>query len=460
MNRLLKLISFIVLLFLSSCGNTKLVAIEVNPINIPSINYLGEFKIEDIPLVLNYSNGKTKEINCNVSMLEQSDINKLGISGEQSITIHYENFSCEIMIPLFDKSVVHKVTYTDYYDYTIEVKYFSEGSLITKPELPERPGYILQEDWYVDSDEIWFDTRHLELWDFSKPIVEDVVLVGGYEKEKYNLVIKDETGNIYLDKEIGYDCDIQKRYLVSKIPCKSGYLFLGFDKEIPLTMPMHDVELTALWQKVEYSPLADFKYEVSNNEIHLGLYKGTDEIVNVPESYDGKIVSRISYAFINNNVITSLSLPQTFRLTIGADLIYNCPNLKNIQVDYRNLNYDSLDNCNMIISTYSNKIVRGTSYSTIPDSVTSIGEYAFSYCSGIKEFIVPSNITTIGTGAFNDCNNLVKFVIPKTVVHLGQCILSMNDVNKIYCEASERPNTWDEKWNMCLCPVCWSYKTK
>lgn len=114
----------------------------------------------------------------------------------------------------------------------------------------------------------------------------------------------------------------------------------------------------------------------------------------------------------------------------------------------------------MIISTYSNKIVRGTSYSTIPDSVTSIGEYAFSYCSGIKEFIVPSNITTIGTGAFNDCNNLVKFVIPKTVVHLGQCILSMNDVNKNYCEASERPNTWDEKWNMCLCPVCWSYKTK
>ena len=61
----------------------------------------------------------------------------------------------------------------------------------------------------------------------------------------------------------------------------------------------------------------------------------------------------------------------------------NCTGLKSIKVSEGNKMYDSLENCNAIIGTASNKLIIGCTTTVIPDSVTEIGEFVFDDCTGL-----------------------------------------------------------------------------
>ena len=64
-------------------------------------------------------------------------------------------------------------------------------------------------------------------------------------------------------------------------------------------------------------------------------------------------------------------------IVIGPDVFYDCSSLKKIVVDENNDVYDSRDNCNAIIETESNELIRGCQNTVIPNTVTSIGDFAF-----------------------------------------------------------------------------------
>ena len=83
--------------------------------------------------------------------------------------------------------------------------------------------------------------------------------------------------------------------------------------------------------------------------------------------------------------------------------IYGGPN---ITVDAANTTYDSRNNCNAIIQTSTNTLIRGCSTTVIPNSVTSIGDAAFSNSRSLSSITIPSSVTSISYGAFSECSSL------------------------------------------------------
>ncbi len=79
-----------------------------------------------------------------------------------------------------------------------------------------------------------------------------------------------------------------------------------------------------------------------------------------------------------------------------------CEHITSIVVDPANTTYDSRDNCNALIKTSTNEIIRGCNTTTLPSTVTSIGDNAFSHCS-VNFSTIPENIMFIRRGAFLNC---------------------------------------------------------
>ena len=79
-----------------------------------------------------------------------------------------------------------------------------------------------------------------------------------------------------------------------------------------------------------------------------------------------------------------------------------CEHITSIVIDPANTYYDSRNNCNAIIKTSTNEIIRGCNTTTFPSTVTSIGDNAFSNCS-VNFSAIPESITLIRRGAFMNC---------------------------------------------------------
>lgn len=103
-----------------------------------------------------------------------------------------------------------------------------------------------------------------------------------------------------------------------------------------------------------------------------------------------------------------------------GDLAFNyCGSLTSLYVEEGNTVYDSRNNCNAIIHTESNKLIRGCQNTTIPDSVTSIETYAFAGCTGSFLINIPNSVTSIGEYAFFECTGLRVVGIPSSVTTIG-----------------------------------------
>jgi hypothetical protein len=90
-----------------------------------------------------------------------------------------------------------------------------------------------------------------------------------------------------------------------------------------------------------------------------------------------------------------------------------------LTVEEGNKHYDSRENCNAIIETYSNTLVGGCKNTIIPNSVTNIGAGAFSG-SGLTAITIPNSVTCIGEGAFGGCGSLTSISIPHSVTSIDR----------------------------------------
>ena len=66
---------------------------------------------------------------------------------------------------------------------------------------------------------------------------------------------------------------------------------------------------------------------------------------------------------------------------IGSYAFCGCGNINSIVVDEANTYFDSREECNALIETSSNSILRGCINTVIPKSVTCIGVCAFDHCN-------------------------------------------------------------------------------
>ena len=121
-------------------------------------------------------------------------------------------------------------------------------------------------------------------------------------------------------------------------------------------------------------------------------------------------------AFSGCDSLTEIHIPDSV-MKIERQAFHSCCNLKRIVVSEGNKVYDSRDNCNAIIETSTNKIIRGCENTIIPSSVTAIEEYAFTSAIGLKEINLDS-ITDIGRDAFEGCTGLTSIKIPKSVTKI------------------------------------------
>lgn len=104
---------------------------------------------------------------------------------------------------------------------------------------------------------------------------------------------------------------------------------------------------------------------------------------------------------------------------IGYTPFYGCDGIEGFVVDPNNGDYDSRDNCNAIIRTYSNTLEIGCKNSTIPNTVVSIEEDAFNHVRGLTSITIPSSVTTIGGWSFW-FTGLTSINIPSTVQSIGE----------------------------------------
>ena len=169
-------------------------------------------------------------------------------------------------------------------------------------------------------------------------------------------------------------------------------------------------------------------------------------------------------AFSNCVELTDIRLSASIT-HIGEDTFSHCNNLLSISVDEDNTVYDSRENCNAIIETATNSLLKGcintkipntvTSISTnafqysnlttlvIPDSVVEIGEFAFQGCHTLAAVSIPESITALSDYLFRDCTSLVKVIIPESVTEISPCTFAeCNDSFVIHCISNSAAHTF------------------
>ena len=116
--------------------------------------------------------------------------------------------------------------------------------------------------------------------------------------------------------------------------------------------------------------------------------------------------------------IPSIHIPSSVTY-IGDNFVQSgISDVQSITVSPQNPVYDSRDNCNAVIHTATNTLVKGCPKTVIPASVKAIGNGAFMTQS-LSSINLPQGLESIGDDAFMACINLTSVVIPEGVRYLG-----------------------------------------
>lgn len=135
----------------------------------------------------------------------------------------------------------------------------------------------------------------------------------------------------------------------------------------------------------------------------------------------------IEYNAFSNSGLTSIFIPKGVT-NISSSAFNNCEKLSTISVSDENTTYDSRNNCNAIIQTATNQILRGTSNTIIPNTATSIGDNAFNDINSLTSIVIPESVTSIGLYAFRFCNSLAEVVCKAKVAPQLKSEAFSNDI--------------------------------
>ncbi len=163
----------------------------------------------------------------------------------------------------------------------------------------------------------------------------------------------------------------------------------------------------------------------------------------------------LKYAFYDCQSIVSIAFPETVTV-LGESVFYYCYKLESVSLTgVKSIEKKTFYYCERLTDvTLSNELEAigseafcrsGLLAINLPDSVKSIGNSAFEYCLSMRTVKLGKGVEFIGDFAFSR-SGVISIVLPESLVQTGKYLFSSSDVENIYIEAEEIPETWDANW--------------
>ena len=150
--------------------------------------------------------------------------------------------------------------------------------------------------------------------------------------------------------------------------------------------------------------------------IGKSAFYGCESLTSI--SFPSQLTTIGSSAFSNCTALTAITIPSSVS-SVGDFAFSGCADLNSLVVEAGNNSYDSRENCNALIETQTNTLIRGTKNTIIPNSITSIAGSAFDNVKGLTDITIPQSVVSIGSHAFRGCRDLINITIPQSVVSIG-----------------------------------------
>ncbi|MBQ8859938.1 MAG: leucine-rich repeat protein [Ruminococcus sp.] len=133
----------------------------------------------------------------------------------------------------------------------------------------------------------------------------------------------------------------------------------------------------------------------------------------IPETVEGKTVTKVASKAFNKANIKSVILPKTV-IAIGESAFSDCSLLESATIlgNVTTIEDNTFDYCSNLKEVY------------LPDSITHIGMSAFYHCN-IKSIDLPKNLETIDERAFGYCD-IRQLTIPSLVSSIGNYAFHVN----------------------------------
>lgn len=296
-------------------------------------------------------------------------------------------------------------TYTVSYNYAIEGieqffdNYVSYSDIRSTEWITNMPApkinFDLFEGWYIEGT-----NKMIENYDF---IGGDVTLVARYKTDNFKFYsgCSDFVFNEDLD---GYECVIDRTERCVIVPNAYNDGENGEKPIVKLNADSTDVNSVVVKSAI-----------LANNGIKMigdYVFYGADFTeINLPES-----LTTIGDHSFYSTKLSSLFIPKNVS-QIASRAFGHTTFLTSVIVDVNNTTYDSRNNCNAIIETSSNTLIKGISqfgFDFYNFGIKHIGTWAFMDCS-IKTISL-MGVETIGLAAFSGCVIEVAHVYDQNLV--------------------------------------------